>query len=136
MKPTHRKGAHSVFSIYLHLVFVTKYRRNIIDEAMLQTMAEVFQRVCTANKCKVIEINGEPDHVHLLLDVHPNNNIAQFVASLKGASSRILRKEYRDCLEQVYRKPVFWSSSYYVSSAGGAPLERVKQYIADQAGVN
>ncbi|AFY67449.1 IS200/IS605 family transposase [Geitlerinema sp. PCC 7407] len=136
MQPSRRKGSHSVFSIYLHLVFVTKYRQKVIDDSMLQTMTEVFQRVCVANKSKVIEVNGEPDHVHLLLDLHPDNNISQLVASLKGASSRIVRKQHSERLASSYTKPVFWSSSYYVSSAGGAPLERIKQYIDEQPGVN
>jgi putative transposase len=135
MQPKYHKGSHSVYSIYLHLVFVTKYRRKIITDHMVQTMAEVFQRVCTANKSKMLEINGEPDHVHLMIDLHPDNNISQLVASLKGASSRIVRKEFAEQIQAVYfGKPVFWSSSYYASSAGGVPLERVKQYIQDQNG--
>lgn len=136
MHPKHRKGSHSVFSIYLHLVFVTKYRRKIITEDLLQTMSEVFQRVCVANKTKVVEINGEADHVHLLIDLHPDNNISQLVASLKGAASRIVRQEYPEHVRKFYSKPVFWSGSYYVSSAGGAPLERIKQYIDGQQGVD
>ncbi len=134
MQPKHHKGSHSIYSIYLHLVFVTKYRRKIITSEMVQTMSDVFQRVCVANKSKMLEINGEPDHVHLMIDLHPDNNISQLVASLKGASSRIIRKEFAEQLQPVYKKPVFWSSSYYASSAGGVPLERVKQYIQDQNG--
>jgi putative transposase len=136
MQLKHHKGSHSVYSIYLHLVFVTKYRRKIITDDMVQTMSEVFQRVCVANKSKMLEVNGEPDHVHLMIDLHPDNNISQLVASLKGASSRIVRKEFAEQLQKVYSKPVFWSSSYYASSAGGVPLERVKQYIQDQNGFN
>ncbi|MGI0491791.1 IS200/IS605 family transposase [Alkalinema pantanalense CENA528] len=94
---------------------------------MIQTMAEVFQRVCIANQSKMLEINGEPDHVHLMVDLHPDNNISQLVASLKGASSRIVQKIY-------YGKPVFWSSSYYAASVGSVLLERVKQYIQNQNG--
>jgi len=134
MKGNHHKGSHSVYSIYLHLVFVTKYRRRVVTDPMLQTMAEVFQRVCTANKSRLLEINGEPDHVHLMIDLHPDSNISQLVASLKGASSRIVRKEFASELAKTYQKPVFWSSSYYVASAGGAPIERIKQYISDQDG--
>ncbi len=135
MQPRHHKGSHSVYSIYLHLVFVTKYRRKIITSDMVQTMSEVFQRVCVANRSKMLEINGEPDHVHLMIDLHPDNNISQLVASLKGASSRIVRKEFAEQVQKVYYgKPVFWSSSYYAASAGGVPLERVKQYIQEQNG--
>jgi len=83
----------------------------------------------------LIELNGEPDHVHLMIDLHPNNNISQLVASLKGASSRILRKECEEEVAQGYfGKPVVWASSYYVASAGGVPLGRIKQYIQNQEG--
>jgi putative transposase len=118
------KGSHSVYSIYLHLVFVPKYRRKVINAEMLQRMAEVFQRVCGRNGSKVLEINGEADHVHLLVDLHPDNNISQLVASLKGASSRIIRSEFAEVVSRFYSKPVFWSGSYYAASCGGAPIEK------------
>jgi putative transposase len=126
------KGSHSVYSIYLHLVFVTKYRRKIINADMLQRMAEVFQRVCNKNGSTMLEINGEADHVHLLVDLHPDNNIAQLVASLKGASSRIIRAEFAELVNQTYRKAVFWSGSYYAASCGGAPIEKIRKYIETQ----
>lgn len=127
-----RKGSHSIYSIHLHLVFVTKYRRKIINAEMLQRMVEIFQRVCAKNSSKVLEINGEMDHVHLLIDLHPDNNISQLVASLKGASSRIIRSEFAEVINQTYSKPVFWSGSYYVASCGGAPIERIRRYIESQ----
>lgn len=127
-----RKGSHSVYSIHLHLVFVTKYRRKIITQDMMQRMVEVFQRVCRKNNSVVVEMNGEQDHVHLLIDMHPDNNISQLVASLKGASSRIIRSEFADIVNQHYKKAVFWSGSYYVASCGGAPIERIRKYIETQ----
>jgi len=126
------KGSHSIYSIYLHLVFVTKYRRKIINAEMLQRMAEIFQRVCAKNGSKVLEIDGEVDHVHLLIDLHPDNNISQLVASLKGASSRIIRSEFAETINKTYVKPVFWSGSYYVASCGGAPIEKIRKYIETQ----
>lgn len=80
----------------------------------------------------MIEMNGEPDHVHLLVDLHPDNNISQLVASLKGASSRIVRQEFAAEVDRAYSKPVFWSGSYYAASAGGAPIEKIRKYIAEQ----
>jgi len=130
LKP--RKGSHSIFSIRLHLVFVTKYRRNVLSKAMLERLGEVFSRVCVATNCILIEFSGEPDHVHLLIDFHPDNKVSQLVSSLKSASSRILRQEFADELNKVYRKSVLWSGSYYVASSEGAPIEKLKEYIQSQ----
>ena len=71
-------------------------------------------------------------HVHLLVNYHPDNNISDFTSSLKSASSRIIRKEFKEHIEKFYWRPSFWSSLYYVASSGGAPIEKLKQYIKDQ----
>ncbi len=130
MKPN--KGSHSVYSIHLHLVLVTKYRRQVITLPMMERMGEIFQNICKKKKSLMLQFDGEEDHVHLLIDLHPDNNIAQLVASLKSASSRIIRKEFKLEVDKTYSKPVFWSSSYYVASCGGVTIERLRKYIEKQ----
>lgn len=127
-----RKGSHSVFSVHLHFVFVTKYRRKTITAPILERLREIFANVCIKTKCRLIEFSGKVDHVHLLIDFHPDNNLSSLVGSLKSASSRIIQKDFSEHLSAFYRKSVFWSSSYYVASTGGAPIERIKQYIQSQ----
>ena len=41
-----RTGRHCVFNMHAHLVFVAKYRRDVFTKAMIETMREVFERVC------------------------------------------------------------------------------------------
>jgi putative transposase len=135
MKTQLRKASHAVFKIQLHIVFVTKYRKNVINQAILAKLNEVFTRVCKKRKCELLEFNGEENHVHLLVDVHPDNNISQMISSLKSASSRIVRKEFEEYLKKYYWKkedPSFWTDAYCVLSAGGAPLDIVKEYIKGQ----
>jgi putative transposase len=130
-----RSGSHVVFRIYLHIVFVTKYRRKVLTEAMLETMKPVLERVLSANRCFLTEFQGEPDHVHLLIDLHPDNNISHLVSSLKSASSRILRQQFKAEINKVYRgKAKLWHDSKCIISCGGAPLETVKSYIQNQSG--
>jgi putative transposase len=99
---------------------------------MLERLREILANVCIKTKCQLTEFSGESDHVHLLVDFHPDNNLSSLVASLKSASSRIIQKEFSEELRRVYSKPVFWSGSYYVASTGGAPIARVKAYIKSQ----
>ncbi|MDB9450798.1 transposase [Dolichospermum circinale] len=44
----------------------------------------------------------------------------------------IINAPILDNIDKFYWKPVFWSSSYYVASSGGAPIEKLKQYIKEQ----
>jgi putative transposase len=127
-----RKGSHSVFSVKLHFVFVTRYRRKAITVEMLTRMKEMFSQVCKTMDCVLLEFNGEADHVHLLVDFHPKNSISAVAGSLKACTSRAMRKEFSEHLSSFYWKPVFWSGSYYVASSGGAPMEVLKAYIENQ----
>lgn len=129
---TARKGSHSVFSIQLHYVFVTKYRRKVITAPILNRIREIIANICVKNNCILVEFSGESDHIHLLVDYHPDNNISDFASSLKSASSRIIRKEFKEHVDLFYWKPVFWSSSYYVTSSGGDEIEKLRQYIKEQ----
>jgi putative transposase len=127
-----RKGSHSVFSVKLHLVFVTRYRRKVINAAMLQRMHEMFGQVCRTMDCELLEFSGEADHVHLLVDFHPKQSISAVAGSLKASVSRMVRKEFAADVAKSYSKAVFWSGSYYVVSSGGAPIEKLKEYIKSQ----
>ena len=103
---------------------------------MLEDLKEIFQRVLESNNCILQECNGESDHVHLLIDWHPDNNISALVSSLKSASSRILRQNYKEEIDKFYwgEKAKLWHDSKCIISCGGAPLEIVKQYIQEQSG--
>ena len=123
------KAYNSVFSIQLHFVFVTKYPKKVITASIEGQNA---RNICVKTNCILVEFSGEQDHVHLLVDYHPDNNISDFTSSLKSASSRVIPKEFKQHIDKFYWKPLFWSSSYYVASSSGAPIERLKQYIKQQ----
>ncbi|KXW57234.1 transposase IS200 like protein [Ferrovum myxofaciens] len=76
-------------------------------------------------------MDGEDNHVHLLVEYPPKLAVSVLVNSLKGVSSRLLRKERPD-LKKRYWKNVLWSPSYFASSCGGAPIGIIKQYIEQQ----
>ena len=123
---------HCVFSLNYHLVMVTKYRRKCMTGAVLQRMEDICDHVAEKWGCRVIEFNGEPDHVHLLLSLTPKVAPSAFVNNLKTVTARLIRKEFKTHMGRFYQKPVFWSRSYCVISAGGAPLSVLKQYIEQQ----
>jgi putative transposase len=126
-----RAGRHCVFNLHVHLVFVTKYRRGVFTKAILNRMQEVLETVCNDFEAEMIEFDGEEDHVHLLINYPPKVQISKLVNSLKGVSSRILRKEF-PVLANRYYKGVLWSPSYFAASCGGAPISIIKQYIQSQ----
>lgn len=123
---------HCVYRITLHIVFVTKYRKKVITAQILERLKEIFFRLCQNQKSELLEFSGEEDHVHLLVDISPDTAPSKLVNTLKTISSRMIRKEFADHINQFYWKPVFWTGAYCVISAGGAPLEVLKKYIQNQ----
>ena len=113
-------------------VLVTKYRRQVITSQILQRLEQIISELCQEQKNILVEFNGESDHVHLLVNLSPDNHIAEFVKLLKSTSSRLIRKEFAEHVNKFYRKPVFWSSSYFVNSSGGVSLDVLKRYIKQE----
>jgi len=95
------------------------------------TWRTIFASVCADFESELIEMQGEDDHVHLLVNFPPKASIAKLVNSLKGVSSRRLRQLHPG-LRRRYRKGVLWSPSYFAASCGGAPISIIRQYIEQQ----
>jgi putative transposase len=89
-----RHGRHCVFKNFVHLVFVTKYRRDVLTEPMLKRIEELMKETCEQMECELIEFNGEDDHVHLMVSVHPKVPVSSLVGKLKGKSAYFLRQEF------------------------------------------
>ncbi|MDJ0620697.1 MAG: IS200/IS605 family transposase [Calothrix sp. MO_192.B10] len=132
MQPLLRKSSHAVFCIHLHIVLVTKYRRKVITNVILNRLQVILTDLCGQQKASLLEFNGEEDHVHLLVNISPDTHISEFVKVLKASSSRLIRKEFKSHVDKYYCQPVFWSSSYFVNSSGGVSLDILKKYIQQQ----
>jgi len=127
-----RTGRHCTFNMHVHLVFVTKYRKKIFDSTSINILNSIFSEVCDKFEAQLIELDGEHDHVHLLIEYPPKLSVSKLVNSLKGVSSRLLRK-HLPTIKKQYWKGVLWSPSYFAASCGGAPISIVKQYVQQQA---
>ena len=127
-----RRGRNSVFLLHVHLVFVAKYRRNIFAGELLEELRTIFSSVCADFTCELVEFNGEQDHVHLLVNYPPKVSISSLVNSLKGVSSRLLRKKKYPIITNALWGSCLWSPSYFAGSCGGAPLATIRRYIEQQ----
>lgn len=118
--------------MHVHLVFVTKYRREVFTKSILDELRSIFTHVCTDFAARLIEFEGEGDHVHLLVEYPPTVSVSKLVNGLKGVSSRLIqKKEYPSVKEALWGRSL-WSPSYFAGACGGAPIARVRQYIEQQ----
>ena len=100
-----------------------------LSGAALERMHEVCQGVAQKMGLQLLELNGEVNHVHLLVEYPPPLSVLTLVNHLKGDSSRMLCKEFP---ELAARGAHLWTPSYFAASADGAPIERLRKYVEAQ----
>lgn len=122
---------HSVFSMYYHLVLVTKYRRKVIDKNVSFRLREIFDYIAINYNISVAEWNDDKDHIHILFKAQPNSELSKFINAYKSASSRLIKKEYPQIKEKLW-KEYFWSRSFCLMTTGEVTIDIIKEYIESQ----
>ena len=122
---------HSVSKLCVHLVFTTKYRRKVMTPPILEEMKATLRETAEKIGCKVQEINGQADHIHLLLMFPADMSVSSMVNALKTVSSRMIRKNHPDIL-QGGRTGLFWSRAYFAATTGGVTIDILKRYVESQ----
>ena len=124
-------NAHSVFLLYYHLVLVIKYRRKVIDDEISNRAKEIFEYIAPNYNITLQEWNHDKDHIHILFKAHPNSEISKFINAYKSASSQLLKKEYPQIRQRLW-KECFWSKSFCLLTTGGALIDIIRKYIESQ----
>ena len=125
------RNAHSVYLLYYHLVMVVKYRRKVINDPISDRAKEIFEYLAPNHGITLEEWNHDIDHVHVMFRAQPKTEISKFINAYKSASSRLIKKEYPEIRQKLW-KGAFWSQSFCLMTAGAAPLEVIRQYIESQ----
>ena len=125
---------HSVYSLHYHLILVTKHRNKVFDDDISQRAKEIFSYIGRNYGIDVMEWNHDKDHIHVLFKAQPKSELSKFINAYKSASSRLLKKEYPQIKEKLW-KSAFWSRSFCLMATGNVSVEAIQQYIATQ-GVN
>ena len=124
-------NSHSVFLLYYHLILVVRYRRRVIDDGIAERAKEIFSYIAPNYGITLEEWNHDIDHVHIMFRAQPGTEISKFINAYKSAGSRLIRKEHPEIREKLW-KEAFWSQSFCLLTAGGAPIEVIRKYIESQ----
>jgi putative transposase len=125
----YKSNNNVTYSCKYHVVWCPKYRRPVLVSGVDARLKEIISEVVSESTAEVLELEIMPEHVHLLVEVDPQYGIHRLVRAIKGRSSRLLRQEFPWLRSRL---PSLWTNSYFVSTVGGASLDVVKQYIANQ----
>ena len=122
---------HSVFLLYYHLILVVKYRRNVFNDDMSDYARDIFAKIAPDYNITLLEWDHDGDHVHVMFKAQPNSELSKFINAYKSASSRLIKKDFPAVKKKLWKQH-FWSQSFCLLTAGGAPIEVIKEYIESQ----
>lgn len=127
-----KRKSHAVYNLTYHIILVSKYRRPVFTGEVAERLKQECIRLISEMGGEVQEIETETDHVHILTDLSPDRSISETINTLKGVTSRILRRDYWNDISRYLWGSSLWSDSYYVAAAGEVTIDRLKVYVLSQ----
>ena len=125
------KSSHTTHSLNFHLIFCTKYRRTVLNTEIGDRVKEIIQEIANEQNVIIDAIETDTDHVHVMLNLKPTHQIPKLVHLFKGRSAFLIFKEFPYIKKRLWGGHL-WSGGYFVTTAGGAPLETLKTYVENQ----
>jgi putative transposase len=127
-KARYRKGAHTVYDIKYHLVWVTKYRYHVLQGEIARRARDVIRDICMQHDVIILKGHVSRDHVHLLVSAPPRLSVSEMMQYIKGKSSRKLQEEYPTLGKRYWGKHL-WARGYFCATSGTVTDEMIATYI-------
>ncbi len=127
----YRHTSHTTYSCLYHIVWITKYRKKVLQGDIGYRLREIIRQILSGEKVTILKGAIGADHVHLMLEIPPYIAVSRIVQHLKGESSRKLQLEFPQ-LRKTFWGQHFWQIGYFVSTSGSVTEKTVRDYIAEQ----
>lgn len=124
-------GRGYVYSLKYHLVWCTKYRKNILNGRVESKVKELIEKIAQDHDIIILEMETEGDHIHMLIDCKPQHYLPSIIKAFKGTSARFLFLEYPELREELWGGHL-WNPSYFVSTISEHTESQIKAYIQKQ----
>ena len=127
----YRTSSHAKYSIHVHVVWVTKYRKQVLTGDVAKRVRELIREICRTNEVEIIKGHISKDHVHLLVSMPPFLSVSKLMGYIKGKSSRKIQQEFSEIRRKFWGQHL-WARGYFAASSGNVTDEVIKAYIEQQ----
>ncbi|MDE1852958.1 MAG: IS200/IS605 family transposase [Thaumarchaeota archaeon] len=122
------RSRHAVYLANYQLVWLAKRKKRILVGAIKARLEAILRQVAREKGWDILDLDIQPDHVHLFVSADPKVAINYIVNAFKGRSSHDLRKEFPELL----KLPSLWTHFYFASTAGRVSSATIQKYIEEQ----
>ena len=114
-----------------HLVWLPKYRKRILEGEVAYRLKELFEECAEINGWKIVELNIQKDHIHMIVLLKQTISVSQAVQRFKGGSSKVIRSEFPELKEFLWGEN-FWAEGYFAETVGRVAEKTIKDYVRNQ----
>ncbi len=125
---------HARTHLRYHVIFSTKYRKKIL-EPIKDEVFNAFKHTESISHFRILEMNLDQDHIHLMITFSPSYSISSIVKRMKSISTSYLYKipSIKDYLSRFYwKKDIIWTGGYFCSTVGVSSEKDILKYIKNQ----
>ena len=124
-------GGHTKHRLRYHIVWVPKYRQRTLRGNLGIRVKGLIYEGCQGNRWWAERVIVKEDHVHLLIQIQPEDSVSEVVRVLKGTTSRVIQKEHPELQEFMWGDN-FWAIGYFAETVGPVDEKIIKKYLDDQ----
>lgn len=134
MDTKYRSKWHCKFLLRYHLILVCKYRLKLMSASNISSdIKKLSEQIAKKHNVDIWYLESDKDHIHYMIEVEPNTNLANFVKTLKSYTTYHIWKKYPNYLRKCFWKErTFWSDGYFIASIGEVSSDTLKEYIENQ----
>lgn len=133
METRYHRHNRRKYSLKVHIVLVTKYRRPLLKPPVSDSVKQKIYDIANAKGYEIIAMEADKDHIHFLLSYDTTDRVSDIVAAIKQQTTYYLWKQYRPFLSKHYwKKDIFWSDGYFACSIGEVSSTTIRRYIESQ----
>jgi len=125
------KLAHVIWHCQYHLVWVPKYRYRVLTGEVKIEVERCIRLFCGQKKVKIVALNIQPDHIHLLAMIPPKVSVSDMMGILKGRTAIRIFKQFPKLKQKPYWGNHFWAEGYCVDTVG-LNAEMIEKYVKYQ----
>jgi len=118
--------ANTYTQIYVQIVFAVQGRQNLISEGIREQVEKYICGIVSNKKSKPIAIYCNPDHLHILIGLHPSISVSDMTRDIKASSSKWMNEE-----KMIIGK-FKWQEGFGAFSYSKSQIDAVVKYIANQ----
>jgi len=127
----YQHGSHTVYDVKYHIIWVTKYRYQVLRGEIAVRVRELVRQTCLSRDITIVKGSVGKDHVHVLLSCPPTMAPSRIVQYIKGRTSRLIQEEFPHLKKRYWGKHL-WARGYFCATVGTVTEELIKEYIANQ----